>query len=139
MEQYKDNLYFLTDRTVILEHLDDVKRLLEQSYWAKERAVEVIQRSISNSLCFAIFDDTSNKIIAFARAVTDFATMYYLADVIVDENYRGKGIGKALMERITVAENELQKLYGLLLTSDAHTLYSQYGIKGIEGKCMGKF
>lgn len=65
--------------------------------------------------------------------------MYYLADVIVEENYRGKGIGKALIERITIAENELQKMYGILLTSDAHTLYSKYGFKEIEGKCMCRF
>ena len=139
MEQYKENFYFITDKEVILEHIVDVKNLLSQSYWAKERKVEVIERSIKNSICFAILDDSSNKIIAFARVVTDYATMYYLADVIVDEKYRGNGIGKALLKRIIVDDSELQKLFGLLLTADAHTLYSQFGFRENNEKCMCKF
>jgi N-acetylglutamate synthase-like GNAT family acetyltransferase len=138
MEKYMDDYYFITDNQVILDHITDIKMLLEQTYWANERTYEVIQRSIKHSICFAILDEANNRIIAFARVVTDYSTMYYLADVIVDEAYRGKGLGKALLERIVVNEKELHNRYGMLLTSTAEKLYSRYGFKETKATCMCK-
>ena len=41
-EQYK-----MTDnRTLIMEHSNDIKDLLSQSYWAKERPLEVIKKAV---------------------------------------------------------------------------------------------
>ena len=62
-----------------------------------------------------------------ARVVTDYATFAWLCDVFIDEAYRGRGIGKWLMATI-VAHPDLQGLKRMLLvTQDAHGLYSQYG------------
>jgi GNAT superfamily N-acetyltransferase len=64
--------------------------------------------------------------LVFARVVTDRATFAYLCDVFIDEDYRGKSIGKWMMECI-MAHPDLQGLRRwLLATYDAHGLYSQY-------------
>lgn len=136
----KTDKYQLTDnKERIKAHISDVKKLLQQSYWAKERTLEKIEKSIEGSLCFAFFDTESDKIVAFARVVTDFATMYYLCDVIVDEGHRGKGLGKMLVNRIADEDERLKGLYGILLTSDAQGLYSQYGFSEYQKSCMCKF
>lgn len=136
----KTDKYQLTDnKERIKAHISDVKNLLQQSYWAKERTLEKIKKSIEGSLCFAFFDTESDKIVAFARVVTDFATMYYLCDVIVDEGHRGKGLGKMLVNRISDEDERLKGLYGILLTSDAQGLYSQYGFSEYDKSCMCKF
>jgi len=41
--------------------------------------------------------------IGFARVITDGATMYYICEVFVIEEYRGQGISKKLNEMITSA------------------------------------
>lgn len=64
--------------------------------------------------------------IGFARAVTDSATMYWLCDVIIDEEHRDRGLGKALVEHI-VNSKELAGLRGILGTKDAYSLYERYG------------
>jgi N-acetylglutamate synthase-like GNAT family acetyltransferase len=65
--------------------------------------------------------------IGFARVISDYTTFAWLCDVIIHEDYRGKGIGKWLMESI-LAHPDLQGLRRFLLaTRDAHGLYSQYG------------
>jgi len=65
--------------------------------------------------------------LVFARVVTDRATFAYLCDVFIDEDYRGKSIGKWMMECI-MAHPDLQGLRRwLLATYDAHGLYSQFG------------
>jgi GNAT superfamily N-acetyltransferase len=51
--------------------------------------------------------------------------MFYLCDVFIDEEYRGKGIGKKLVESL-ITSDELKDLMGLLGTQDAHELYKQF-------------
>ena len=103
---------------------DRVCRLLGDSYWAKDRTRDRIEKSIANSLCFGIYTD--GKQIGFARCVTDFATVYWLADVIVDPAYRGRGLGKELVNAV-VGHERLKGCTGILSTLDAHGLYEQYG------------
>ncbi len=62
-----------------------------------------------------------------ARLVTDYATFAWLCDVFVQEEYRGRGIGKWLMESM-LAHPDLQGIRRWILTSrDARDLYSRYG------------
>ncbi|MEK5057936.1 GNAT family N-acetyltransferase [Paenibacillus sp. FSL H7-0326] len=62
--------------------------------------------------------------IGFARIITDWATVYYLCDVFIDEEYRGRGLGKKLIEVII---EEYEGMMGLLGTLDGHGLYEKYG------------
>lgn len=59
--------------------------------------------------------------------ITDQASFAYLADVFIDDNHRGNGLGKWLMECI-LAHPGLQGLRRILLvTRDAHSLYEKFG------------
>lgn len=73
----------------------------------------------------------------FARAVTDYATIYWLCDVIIDEKHRGHGLGKMLVESVVNCE-ELAGLRGILGTKDAHGLYEQYGFVRVPDRFMVK-
>ena len=99
--------------------------LSTESYWAKHIPLEIVERSIENSLCFGLY--FKNEQIGFARVISDFAVFGYLADVFVLEGHRGKGLSKKLMEAIM----NYPKLQGLrvfaLKTKDAHGLYKQFG------------
>jgi len=106
---------------------DVIHHFLRNSYWAKDIPLEVVKRSIENSVCFGVY--SGNKQVGFARVVSDLATFAYLADVFILEEYRGKGLSKRLMEYIM----EYPQLQGLrrwmLATRDAHGLYVQYDFK----------
>lgn len=117
--------------------INEVKDLLSKSYWASERSIETIEKSIENSLCFGAFLNDNNKQIAFARVITDYSTVYYICDVIVNEEYRGKGIGKELINAV-VTDNRLKDMKAMLLTADAHTFYEKFGFKKVEGRYMAK-
>ena len=117
--------------------IEDIKNLLEQSYWANRRDIETIKKSIDHSLCYGAFLKETGKQIGFSRVITDYATTYYICDVIVDEHYRGMGIGKALLDAIH-DNKEVSSLRGILLTHDAHEFYRQYGFQDEENIYMGK-
>ncbi|SES18042.1 Acetyltransferase (GNAT) domain-containing protein [Gracilibacillus ureilyticus] len=116
-----------------LINLDTIYEFLQKSYWANKRPKEKIRKSIENSLCYGVYH--GEKQVGFARVITDYATMYYLADVFIDEEYRGNGIGKKLIEAIINSE-DLKDLFGHLCTKDAHTLYEQYHFNRETEKVM---
>jgi GNAT superfamily N-acetyltransferase len=95
------------------------------SYWAQGRPREMTETAIAHSLCFGIYADTRQ--VGFARVVTDYATFAWLCDVFVLESYRGRGLGKWLVECV-VNHPDLQELKLMFLgTRDAHELYRRYG------------
>ena len=63
--------------------------------------------------------------------------MYWLCDIIIDEKYRGQGLGKLLVSKITNHEAILG-LRGILATADAHELYTQFGFEREPEKYMSK-
>jgi len=130
------NLYYIKDGREEMQ-IEDIKYLLEQAYWANMREIETIKRSIDNSLCYGAFSMESGKQIGFSRVITDYATIYYICDVIVDENYRGMGIGKAMLDAIH-ENKEISSLRGILATRDAHELYRKYGFQDGGNIYMGK-
>ena len=97
----------------------------KESYWGIGRPVEVIRKSIENSLSFGVYHH--DKMIGFARVVTDYATFAWIADVFILQEHRGKGLSKWLME-VIITHPQLQGLRRMILaTKDAHGLYRQFG------------
>lgn len=99
---------------------------LANTYWARRRPQEVIIRSLENSLCFSLF--YRQQQIGIARVVTDYATFAYLCDVYLEEQFRGRGLGKWLLDCI-VNHPQLQDLNWCLLTGNAHSFYEQFGFR----------
>lgn len=103
------------------------KFLSEDSYWSPGIPRSIVERAIQNSLCFGVYHRTAQ--IGFARVVTDKSTFALLADLFILKAHRGKGLSKWLM-RCVVGHEDLQSLRRLLLlTSDAHGLYRQFGFE----------
>lgn len=111
----------------------DITRIhafLTRSYWAEGIPRDTVARSIQHSIAFGLYD--GGKQIGFARAITDRATFSYLADVYVEDEFRGQGLGKLLV-RAAMAHPHLQGLRRwLLATRDAHGLYRQFGFSELS-------
>ncbi|MCL2592156.1 MAG: GNAT family N-acetyltransferase [Defluviitaleaceae bacterium] len=133
--ELKYNDFLISDDKSLIQ-VDRVYELLRTTYWAEKWITrDIVASSIENSFCFGIYIDT--VLIGFARCVTDYSTLYYLADVVIDINFRGQGLGKVLTKFIT--EHEIfAPLLGVLETKDSHGLYEQYGFKTSKGFAMRK-
>ena len=124
MEWQKDDVTISTDKSKLdIAYIHNF--LSNESYWAPGIPYYIVKRSIENSLCFGMYD--GKKQIGFARIITDEATFGYLADVFIDTSYRGRGLGKWLMQIICDLPFMpiLRRL--MLGTKDAHKLYQQFG------------
>jgi GNAT superfamily N-acetyltransferase len=100
--------------------------LSEQAYWAIGRARDVQEAAIDASRNYGVWDANGDQV-AYARVVTDGVTFAWLCDVFVDEDARGEGIGKMLVEGVLADLLPLPVSRILLATSTAHGLYAQYG------------
>jgi GNAT superfamily N-acetyltransferase len=110
--------------------VDAIHAFLTRSYWAQGVSRERVARSLEHSLCFGLFD--GERQIGFARVISDRVTFGYLCDVYVLEPYRGRGLGKRLVEAVR-AHPDMPGLRRLLLkTRDAHGLYEQYGFERVD-------
>ena len=111
--------------------LDVIHGFLTNCYWSKGIPREVVARSIEHSLCFGVYDGSGAQV-GFARVISDFATVAYLGDVFMLESHRGRGLSKWLMESIT-QHPALQGLRRwILLTRDAHGLYTKFGFTPVK-------
>ena len=125
----KDDFIISTDLGLI--QIDVVHEYLaNESYWAKGRSHEVVERSIKNSLCFGVYKSSSQ--IGFARVVTGFSVFAYILDLYILSDFRGQGLGKWLMSCILIQPELQGDLKWSLCTSDAHGLYEKFNFKGLE-------
>lgn len=104
--------------------------LAKDSYWSPGIPEALVERAVENSLCFGVYH--LKKQVGFARVVTDKATFALLADLFILKEHRGKGLSKLLMRHV-IGHEDLQCLRRvLLLTSDAHGLYAQFGFEALR-------
>ncbi len=99
--------------------------LNNHSHWSKGIPIEKVKQSLDHSLNFGLYKN--NEQIGFARIISDYATIAYLGDVYVIEQYRGLGLSKWLMETVMLHPNLQGLRRWILLTGDAHGLYKQFG------------
>lgn len=107
--------------------------LAEESYWAAGRSYDLVARSIEGSLPYSVFTADEAQQVAFARAVTDGATFAWICDVFVDQDHRGRSLGKWLIDSILadLSDRGIQRF--LLATRDAHEVYRRSGFAELAG------
>ena len=103
---------------------------LQNSYWAKERSVNTIRKSIEHSMCFGVYLD--GKQIGFTRVVSDRSVFAYLMDVFILDEHQGNGYGKQLMRTILSDSDLIDVENWFLRTMDAQGLYQQFGFTELE-------
>jgi GNAT superfamily N-acetyltransferase len=133
-ERAKDD-YAISDNPARLD-LDLVYDFLSgESYWARGRSRERVERSVENSLAFGVYRDGAQ--VGFARVVTDYATFAWLADVFVLDAERGRGLGVWLVETILSHPDLREVRRWLLATRDAQELYRRFGFTELSGSPLG--
>jgi ribosomal protein S18 acetylase RimI-like enzyme len=129
----KKDIYISRDKEDM--NIKQLVNLLHTSDWAAKREEELIIKTVENSFCYGVLDKDKN-LIGFARIITDFATAFYLMDVIIEEASRGMGYGKMLLDEIM---KDVGHLYGVLHTDSARGLYEAYGFRVTATSATGEY
>ena len=104
--------------------------LTEETYWARGRTREMLERSVAHSIAFGLYGPTGQ--VGFARVATDRTFLAWLSDVFVLPEARGRGLGRALVEAVLAHPELATVTRWLLRTADAGGLYARYGFVPIS-------
>jgi len=105
--------------------LDQTIRLCRAEGWESycadpERTYRAL--SASNVICLVAVEN--EKVCGFAQCLTDGAIRAYLANMVVEADKRGTGVGKRLVEEILARCNAVY--VDLLSTEGAHGFYEGF-------------
>ena len=124
MSTEKDEFRISSDKKDV--DIDTLHEMLSCSYWAKDRTREEVMASVENSLCFSLLKGTD--LIGFARVLTDKMAYAIILDMIIQDEFRGQGLGQWLVR--TMCEHpEVAPLRQLLWTGDADNFYRKGGFE----------
>ncbi len=73
----------------------DVRRLYDGAGWWPKWDVAGIKRAIDSTIAVGAWD--GERLVGFARALSDGEHRAYIEDVVIDPGYRGQGIGEKIV------------------------------------------
>jgi GNAT superfamily N-acetyltransferase len=115
--------------------LEEVTRFLaEESYWAPGRELGV-QQGLVGEAARIVGLYHGGRQIGFCRAARLAPRLFYLADVYVLPDYRGRGLGEELVREM-VERGPVPEAKWILHTADAHDLYRRFGFGAPDTKLM---
>jgi len=86
-----------------------VQRLLRQTDWARDRPAAAIATMLDGSLCVGAWQ--GDRLVGFGRAITDHIFRAFIEDVVIDETWRGQGIGSGLMRVLLDRLDAIEEIY----------------------------
>ncbi len=106
--------------------MDAVHAALQSTSWAAGIPRATLEAAIAHSIPFGLYTPAGDQA-GFCRILTDTAVFAYLADVIVLDAHRGRGLGTFLVAS-ALDHPDVRSLRRFhLATVDAHGLYERFG------------
>lgn len=113
-----------------------LRRLYAQTTWASAWSDESIARMLANTRITA-GAWASDRLIAFARVVTDDVFRAVIEDVVVDRPYRGQGIGSRLIHQLLARLGHVEEI-ALGCTPDLVGFYERFGFLPVHNCIMSR-
>jgi GNAT superfamily N-acetyltransferase len=109
-----------------------VTEMLKDAFWSKGIGIEEVKQGANNSALVVRVFTPEGLQIGYSRVISDKTRFAYILDVYVDEHFRKQGVGQAMINFI-LKHPKLKDVYQwVLITKDAHGLYSKAGFKPLE-------
>jgi N-acetylglutamate synthase-like GNAT family acetyltransferase len=107
--------------------LAQLKTLFESVGWSARTKDPARLAQIVRGSMFVAHAREGEKLVGFARAISDGASNAYISTVVVDEAYRHKDIGSELIRRLMAGRDGIQ--FVLHAAPKVHAFYKQCGFE----------
>ncbi len=104
-------------------------RSLFQTVGFPELPVSKVAGAISGSSAYVTAKD-GDKVVGFGRVLTDYHSLAYINFMAVDPRYQGRGIGKAILQKLCEASGDVERIF--LYTNTADAFYIRCGFTRFE-------
>lgn len=118
--------------------IDEIIALYESGGWWREslEARATLPALIAGSFCFVVAKDHEGHIVGMGRVLSDGVSDAYIQDVAVLQDFRRRGIGRAIVDRLV--QHCLERCIGWIgLVAEPGTgdFYASLGFKPLDGYC----
>jgi GNAT superfamily N-acetyltransferase len=98
---------------------------LASSYWSPGISLERVKRGAENS-ALVLSAHCQLEQVGFLRVISDKSRFAYLCDVWVDQDHRGNGLARSMVQ-YALEHPDFTTVNWLLATVDAHGVYTKLG------------
>jgi GNAT superfamily N-acetyltransferase len=119
-----------TDRPV---SASDVRRLYDGAGWWPGWDTDGIARAISATIAVGAWD--GDRLVGFARALSDGVHRAYVEDVVIDPDYRGQHIGEQVVAALLEQIGDVH-IVSLFCEPDRVPFYARNGFKASDTQVM---
>jgi len=117
--------------------IEQLKQLYREAGWWNEEIdntdPDLINKIIQGSFCFAVAS-IDGKIVGMGRAISDGVCDSYIQDVMVLNEFRGRGIGDMILgEIIKYLKDKKISWISLVSEPEAVSFYQKYGFSQMTG------
>ena len=131
----------MVDDVVVGSSVDDdrlpqLMELYRSTWWAKDRGVAEVAKMVAGSdLVVTLVRQSDDRLVGFARVLTDFTFIGLVLDVVVAPDVRGLRLGARLMDAI-VGNPELAAVQSLELVCqpELEEFYARWGFSAQVGR-----
>ena len=105
----------------------------QNAQWAQNRSISDLRNCLSKSdVIISLWID--NKIVGFGRALSDGIFRSVLWDIVIDQNYQGKGYGKVIVNALLDSKSikKTKKIY--LMTTNKKDFYTQLDFEEVNSQ-----
>ena len=116
---------------------EELHALFQQAHLAGKRSPLDIQQLLDHSqITLGVWDE--DRLIAFARAITDDLFRALINDVVVDRAYRGQGITARMLDKML---KRMQHIEAIMLDClpELGDFYAQFGFQAQEKSPLIKY
>jgi len=120
--------------------IGEYNRMRAHVGWGAYADVQAAAHGLEHSLFHVTVRDSA-ELIGMGRVIGDGAITFYIQDVIVIEAYRGRGIGKAIMDRIMayIARTATEDaVVGLFAAKGKEAFYERFDFIPRPNEALGK-
>ena len=110
-----------------------VRRLYDGAGWWPDWELEGIERAIEASVAVGAWDE--ERLVGFARAISDGVHRAYVEDVVIDTEYRGRGIGEKIVAALVEAIGDVH-IVSLFCEPERVEFYGRNGFRASETAVM---
>jgi GNAT superfamily N-acetyltransferase len=118
------------------EQIRDLHTLYQSEWWTRDRDLLDVQRMVENSdVIVGLCETRTKELIGFTRVITDYVYKALVLDVIVKDSYRGKQLGRILVDTIFEHPTLIGvKHFELYCRPEMLPFYSKWGFTEDLGK-----
>jgi ribosomal protein S18 acetylase RimI-like enzyme len=117
---------------------DELLALFRSEWWTAARTAGDVERMLQGSnVVVGLVDSASDRLVGFARAITDSTFLAVVLDVIVAPDARGVGLGARLIDEL-LARPELADVESIELVCQPELIdfYRRWGFTASVGRSL---